>query len=139
MAQTATTTVPSNETTKTQRLRRFFFNEDNSNNHRRVTIVYKHDRQTKTLTYGASIYHTPRHVNDIHSIDSKSHKSEKFDKNKHYETAVKRFNEHPVVVQNFQDDGKFQDFRLSVRKLLFTHGCRFHQQTTDSSKTTNVA
>ncbi|ARF12229.1 hypothetical protein Klosneuvirus_4_44 [Klosneuvirus KNV1] len=141
MAQTTTTANEMNTvTTVTRKPRRFFFNEDNSNNRRKVTIVYKHDRDNHTLTYGASVFHVTKNQADSHSMDSKTNtKPEKFDKDKHYETALERFNKHPVVIQNFQDEEKFTDFRRKVRKLLFTHRCRYHQSMTDSTKTTNVA
>lgn len=141
MAQTTTSNEMNTVNTNTQpKQRRFFFNEDNSNNRRKTTIVYKHDRINHTLTYGASVFHVPKNHHDSQSTDSKTNnKPEKFNKEKHYETALKRFNEHPVVVQNFQDDGKFSDFRKRVRKQLFTNGCRSNPSMIDSTKTTNVA
>jgi len=124
MAQT-TTTATTTETNNVTKPRRFFFNEDNSNNRRKVTVVFKHDRTNHTLTYGASVFHVARNSCDSTSTDSKTHaKPEKFDKQKHYDTALKRFSEHPVVLQNFQDEDKFTDFRRKVRKQLFTHGVR---------------
>jgi hypothetical protein len=81
--------------------------------HRRVgTIVYEYNRVTHTLRYGASIFRT--------SAD----KPETFIRANHLETATKRFNEHPVIVENFQDNTTLRDFHDRIRQLLFTHKCR---------------
>lgn len=156
MAQTDNTKTATNETT-TPKLCRFFFNEENYNHRRKVLIVYKLDNTTQTLTYGASVYHIARTTNDSVSMDGSrmTVKPEKYNKDKHYETALKRFNEHPVVLNNYkypedvvvqpnvlqklQEDKefnyekyqvgeKFRKFRKNVRKQLFNHGCRHYPQ-----------
>lgn len=80
---------------------------------RRVTIVYEYDRENQKLKYGAVIFKTTHR------------RPEKFSQKDHFVTAEKRFNEHPVIVENFKDDAKnLADFNHLVRKQLFQHGCK---------------
>lgn len=90
----------------------FHRNEQGGGLRRRVTVKYEYNRETQTLKYGASIWKSP--------LKSK----EKFVSQEHLKTVEKRFEEHPVVIENFADDAKLYDFHQKIRKQLFTHGCR---------------
>ncbi len=79
--------------------------------HRTITIQYEYDRQNKVLKYGASVF-------------KREQPGEKFNKVGNLDTARVRFQKHPVVVNNFEDDGTLKDFHHSVRKQLYKHGVR---------------
>ena len=55
-----------------------------------VTIAYEHNRDKNELKYGATIFR-------------KDAPNTQFDKKGHRHTAMKRLDNHPVVVQNFED------------------------------------
>ena len=77
-----------------------------------VTIKYQYDRTQQKLTYAGSVWKSP--------VNCK----EKYVANEHLKTVEKRFQDHPVVLENFTDESKLFDFHQKVRKQLFKHGCR---------------
>ncbi len=79
--------------------------------HRTITIQYEYDRQNKVLKYGASVF-------------KREQLGERFDKEGNFNTARARFQRHPVVINNFEDNGTLKDFHSSVRKQLYKHGVR---------------
>jgi hypothetical protein len=81
-----------------------------------VTIQYKYDRVNKKIQYGATIYKAPLNA------------KEKYDSAGHKETAMKRFDACPVVVENFTDDGGQKAFNMKLRSLLHTHGVKAKTQ-----------
>ena len=92
---------------------RVFRRKENGGGLRRiVTIKYQYDRVNQQLTYAGSIWKTPVNCKD------------KFVATEHLKTVEKRFETHPVVLENFVDEGKLFDFHQKVRKQLFRHGCR---------------
>lgn len=101
-------------------------------NVRRVaTIVYHHDRNTNTLTYGASMY---RHDNPDHK-----QKGEEYNRKNNNRTALERFLKRPVVVEEFkfeeqydEQDGEqlfnarrsYELFHKKIRQLLINNGVK---------------
>lgn len=78
---------------------------------KRVAVLhYQFNRETKTLTYGATLF-------------KPESSRQKFDFAGHAQTAEKRFNKYPVVVTDVKDDGSLGDFNKYLRSLLFKHGC----------------
>lgn len=77
-----------------------------------VTIKYQYDRTQQKLTYAGSVWKSP--------VNSK----EKYVAAEHLKTVEKRFQVHPIVLENFTDESKLFDFHQKVRKQLFKHGCR---------------
>ena len=104
------------------------FTEVHGDNKRIGTIMYEYNRVTKTLRYGASIFRT--------SATKPEHFDGEFRK-KHLTTATRRFEKHPVIVENFSDDGTIQDFHNQVRKQLFTHKCRSGTSGSGKTSTSN--
>ena len=81
---------------------------------RYVTIKCVYNRTTKELTYGAVIWRSP--------LKSK----EKYDKKQQKKIAAERFEKFPVVVKDFFDTGRLDEFHNNVRKQLFKTGCHAH-------------
>ena len=111
------------------------FNEtsENKNTLRKGTIVYEYNFKTKTLNYAASIFKTTLH------------QPEHFDRSKHLNTAIRRFNKHPVQILNFVDEPGFtgadldvrknarHNFNVRIRKQLFKSGCRSGKAQSDTN------
>lgn len=76
-----------------------------------VTVYYKYNRQKNVLKYGASIY-----VLD----ESYNH----FDRKKHVESAMGRFNKNPVVVNDVTDDSNIAKFNRKIRRLVHRYGVK---------------
>jgi hypothetical protein len=90
----------------------FNVREVKGNTKRVITIQYKYDRINKKLEYGAAI-----HKSEVNASD-------KYDKEAHKATAIARFKEHPVVVENFVDNGEKKLFNKELRGLLHKHGVK---------------
>lgn len=80
-----------------------------------VTIKYEYDRHNKIVKYGATVF-------------SKNGKNMDYSQKGHTETATKRFNNNPVVINDFTDDGTHKEFFGKLRKALFTHGVKAKKQ-----------
>ena len=90
----------------------FYFEEQRPKIFRIFTITYIYDRVNNVLSYGASIY--------------KDDGSDQipFDKRKHRQTALKRLNMRPVIINNVMDDGKLHEFHEKIRHFIYKHGVR---------------
>ena len=104
------TTVSSNPTPRVVVERIVHFVEVNKTAFtRHITICYTYNRQTKTLTYGASIFRKPTEC------------KQSFNRRAHNATARTRMTVRPVVIENFSDEGTVSEFNQRVRKLLMKH------------------
>jgi len=74
---------------------------------RLVTVYYEYDRETKTLTYGCSVF-------------KKSKPSDSFNHKAHNTTALGRFKVRPVVLTNVEDNGTLDEFHTKLRELIGT-------------------
>lgn len=81
-----------------------------------ITIKYEYDRHNKIVKYGATIF------------NNKGDKTVKYDQKGHTETATKRFNNKPVVINDFLDSGSHKDFYAKLRKSLCSHGVKAKTQ-----------
>jgi hypothetical protein len=77
-----------------------------------VTVKYNYVRSTRTLKYAAVIWRS--------EVDSR----EQYHRKAHNETLNKRFENYPVVVRDFADNGSLDNFQENIRKLLFGYGCK---------------
>ncbi len=92
------------------------FKEVKGNTKRNITIKYEYDRVNKTLKYGATI-----HKADVNN-------TEHYDKERHKETAEKRFLKKPVVVTNFENYDDQTLFNQKLRNQLFKYGVKSKKQ-----------
>ena len=94
----------------------FYIHENKANGKNRIiTFCYLYDKETKKLTYGATIF-------------KKEKPKDCFCKKTHRQTAKERFEKYPVVV-NTSEMNLFEKYkwRTNVRKLLFGNGvCSKH-------------
>jgi len=75
-----------------------------------ITIVYTHNEETRTITYGATIFNP---YPEKHPC--------LWNRKDHLATAIGRFQKSPVIVENFQPQGRF---RKELRKLLPINGVK---------------
>jgi hypothetical protein len=117
---------------------RFYFTEQTVNHRRNIVIVYEYNRETKMLKYAQTVYHLDMEKlqNERKLIREENGRrmqmeldplpenvpAHRYNKQSHYEAAMKRLEDHPVTVENFMDDKDFGAFRQAVRKLTYTHG-----------------
>lgn len=113
---TQATQTESSQTTqkgpmKTSISRIIYFRENNSVRKRILVLKYDYNRLTKVLTYAGAMYKT-------------QNKDDKFDKHGHTNTAKKRFEIRPIVVENFISDENINLFHQAIRKQVYIHGIR---------------
>lgn len=86
--------------------------KSNTNPKTRIVICYEYDRVNERLKYGATIF-------------NRKEKDDVFNRKEHRETALKRLQVRPVIVEGVKDDGNsLQDFNNKIRRLLPTHGTK---------------
>lgn len=88
--------------------------ETHGDTRRRITIKCRYNRTTKELTYAAVVWRTP--------LNSK----EKYNKKEQNKIVEERFAKVPVVVKDFHDTGRLDEFHNNVRKQLFKNSCHAH-------------
>lgn len=89
-----------------------------------VCVAYNYNKDTKTMTYGASVY---RHDN-VHECEDKKKefnaKSLSYSKKSHRKTALARHGTEPVVVSNFEFYDDFDKFHDLLRRCVMKHGVK---------------
>lgn len=74
-----------------------------------VTIAYEHDPKTNTVKYGAAIF-------------KQQSPTEKWSRDGHDETSVKRYNKSNRRIELKTTNGNIQDMRQELRKLVYIYG-----------------
>jgi len=97
-------TTPAGQKTLSQ-VKRQFYNRERTTAKRVITIVYTYD-QGGNIRYGATVF--------------KRNEKEFFVKKQHRETALKRFNENPIV---FPHTNRDMCASAAIRKAMFQFGC----------------
>lgn len=75
---------------------------------RLVTVYYEYNRETKTLTYGCSVFR-------------KSKPSDSFNHKAHNATARGRFTVRPMTLNDVEDNGTLEEFHAKLRDLIGTN------------------
>ena len=92
---------------------------------RTFTIQYEYNRDTKTLKYGAAIFRPDAKV-------------DRLDGSAHNQTAKRRFEKKPVVVENVEDTGTLKDFQYKIRNLIHTYGVSSSSNSNKKTKEVQV-
>jgi len=104
--------MPVNQKDKVNTFRVHDGKTDNKNVSKRIlTISYTYDADQKELKYGAAVF-------------KKDLPTDVFNKKEHRQTSLARLEKRPVVVADFKDEGKIEEFQKNVRALIFKNGVR---------------
>ena len=119
----ADTTIAASTTTSGGKDPRVFYRTEGK---RTIAVVFNYDRSTRELRYGASIFRAD-------DDESRKKLRQRATRKSHRMTALGRLNKNPVVVHDFQDTEKIDQFNDKVRKLLLTHGVCDHSKSTPAT------